>query len=121
MSFKMEEVRRAFPNPTYPDRQPPRFHRITYCVGGAVCLFLARDSRFEPLRFPHVHELATALREANPALGDRADRYADAVICANDQQKFDQAWAALADALSFERAGDETAPEEDNVWEPVPA
>ena len=68
----------------------------TYCVGGAFCLATGRD-----LPFPSDSELSQHMRTLQPSMdGYAAFLHARAIIIANDDGNFDEAWASLAQALA---------------------
>ncbi len=99
----VESIRAWFPNPArlknvLHDRNPD-----SYCVGGALCLYMyTHGFDVPPERFPTAMQLANAIMAANPNIdsGRAVDAALD-VLTANDTGDFDAAWRYLDDALSY--------------------
>lgn len=105
----LQLIREKFPHPIREcEVRPYRNHEL-YCVGGAVCQFNREqnpDDRFKASDFPDATELAGALLDLNPKLGDRsAITFAGEIIDTNDAGSFERAWQILSDALTFVSPG----------------
>jgi hypothetical protein len=93
--FLVDEIRRKYPNPVRSGGQPDD----TYCVGGAFCL--SREGRVAWNNFPISPYLAQELRLENPTLSDYdALEIANSIIDANDNERFEEAWAWLEKGLT---------------------
>lgn len=74
----------------------------SYCVGGALCLYLGVFTRW-----PDTWLLAETLIKANAELNDkRALSFANDIIQLNDSGDFDHAWKRLEEALTFSDGGE---------------
>lgn len=92
----VERLKQQFPNPVtlHEGLETPG----SYCVGASVLLssHVSHDER----GFPSEEELASALRIVNPCLDDDFSlAFAEDIICANDDKRFECAWDSLSCAL----------------------
>lgn len=93
-----DDIRKAFPNPVA--RRIPGTD--CYCVGGAVCRY-AEPVLAKTYTFPTVFEICYALIQLNESLTYRqATFFARAIIIANDDDRIDDAWYAVDEALVWE-------------------
>jgi len=114
--LSVDAIREAFPEPlpgwkrgaNEQDRTDPGY---AYCVGGALLLYLRRQSPEQaprPSRFPSPPRLAACLRQCNPSLSVmRSLVWAFAVTLANDHgaRRPAGAWLMLRRALSWPQLG----------------
>jgi len=107
MRVAVEEIRKRYPNPV---KAGGSVDPLSYCTGGAVCLFADL-----PVHFPLIHRLAEALRKLNPELSSyvvknehgwsKAASYALSIITANDAGDFERAWQLVGEALEWKKEG----------------
>ena len=96
--MSVERLKQQFPNPVtlHEGLESPG----AYCVGASI--LLSTRIPHEEQGFPSEEELASALRIVNPCLDDEISvAFAEDIICANDDERFDCAWESLSNALDF--------------------
>lgn len=92
----VDDIRTRYPDPC--TSQSSRADG-TYCVGGACLLVAALPWRDNSV-FPQGWQVAQALRQLNPLMGDAlALDYARRIIHENDAGHFDAAWQLVSLAL----------------------
>lgn len=87
--MRIEDIQEQFPAPV--EEKKRKESAGAYCVGGALCLFMGR-----PTRFPNVQDLTEVLVECyhkDPTISTTA---ATLIVLLNDDGKFEAAWQAAA-------------------------
>ena len=98
----IDVIRDLYPSPV---REKDQYGDSCYCVGGALGLFYSTSKAIlYPHRFPSPDVLALYLQSINPRLKwNTAWEMACAITDHNDNGRFDQAWDAANDALTYGR------------------
>ncbi len=102
-----QEIRERYPHPQSGSTPAPlTYPRLedNYCVGGALCKYLASAEGWQGANFPMVCTLCDVLQEANEHLAYAGPlRRAKGITLANDCGQFDRAWRLLDLALKAKR------------------
>lgn len=94
------DIRERYPHP----HTASQASATDYCVGGALCKYLAAKAGWHGDNFPMVSALSDVLQEANDHLTYAgALRRAKGITVANDCGQFDRAWHLLDLALQAKR------------------
>lgn len=88
------KLRKLYPEPKTYDEDSGE---SGYCVGGAFVMYINGD-----IPFPDEEQLGDMLYRQNNALRPNGGVfYAERIIWANDNRKFNKAWDLLEEALAF--------------------
>lgn len=116
IDLTVEGIKEKYPNPTTCRRNSASKRSDEYCVGGAFIMSVRDEDDFSRhYQFPGPENLAEYLAKVNDNLlegphelvSQDARDLAEAILDANDEEEFGEAWSLLEEALRYEMEGND--------------